>query len=247
MNMQLFWEIMFFTSPLIAGGIVALSRPVGVARYLGRFHNWLWLSSNKQVQDAGKKGFFRKYIVRPINGSLLSMARWTQGIENEFIRCGVRIASYIYSLAIFFALLAFAVYVVVSVVIIVVFTILIVWLFWFVLVPIMLGALNNKVSGSHEQENPSHKQDNSVHEQENSGATKKDMRSSHRNGNLFETKSERLMRLHNNGEQDAANSESTLLGETNRHVPFFGISESEREGNDAYKKGFDNGRKNRNK
>lgn len=142
MNMQLFWEIMFFTSPLIAGGIVALSRPVGVARYLGRFHNWLWLSSNKQVQDAGKKGFFRKYIVRPINGSLLSMARWTQGIENEFIRCGVRIASYIYSLAIFFALLALAVYVVVSVVIIIAIFILIFWFFWFVLVPMIFKAMN---------------------------------------------------------------------------------------------------------
>lgn len=152
MNMQLFWEIMFFISPLIAGGIVALSRPVGVIRYLGRFHNWLWFSSNKQGQAAGKRGFFRKYIVRPINGSLLSMAEWTQGIENEFIRCGVRIASYTYFLALFFALLAFAVYVVVSVVIIVAMVIFIFWLFWFVLVPMIFKAMNNGAPGSHEQD-----------------------------------------------------------------------------------------------
>lgn len=63
----------------------------------------------------------------------------------------------------------------------------------------------------------------------------------------FETKSEKHERLHNEGEQDAANSESTILGETNRHVPFFGITEQEREDNEAYEKGFDNGRKNRDK
>ncbi len=32
---------------------------------------------------------------------------------------------------------------------------------------------------------------------------------------------------HNEGQKDAANSESTLLGETNRHIPFFGITEYE--------------------
>lgn len=60
-----------------------------------------------------------------------------------------------------------------------------------------------------------------------------------------ESKSERLQRLHNEGEKDAGASESTVFGETNKNVPFFGINEWEKESNDAYKAGFDNGVKNR--
>lgn len=54
-----------------------------------------------------------------------------------------------------------------------------------------------------------------------------------------------LTEWHDKGQKDATESESTLLGETNRHTPFFGFTESEREANEAYVKGFENGVKTR--
>jgi hypothetical protein len=58
---------------------------------------------------------------------------------------------------------------------------------------------------------------------------------------LFETKSERHERLHNEGEKAASESESTLLGETKGMLPYFGWGETESEDNEAWKAGFDNG------
>lgn len=67
----------------------------------------------------------------------------------------------------------------------------------------------------------------------------------------FETKGERHERLHNEGEKDASKSESTILGETNKHIPNPGPdfinNERDKEDNAAYKAGFENGVKNRDK
>lgn len=53
-----------------------------------------------------------------------------------------------------------------------------------------------------------------------------------------ETEGERHTRFHNEGAKDASESESTILGETNRNTPFFGIDEQEKTDNEAYTEGF---------
>ena len=62
---------------------------------------------------------------------------------------------------------------------------------------------------------------------------------------LFESDSELLERLHNEGQADGASSEtSVVFGESNKHLPnpladFFNVDS---EDNDAYMSGFNNGK-----
>lgn len=228
------FNIIILATPIVIGGLIAAINANGINDTTEKVVAW----TRKQGVGSG----WLAYIINPILWIIVKFCDWTDGFAHHGLKNGIRIAATLYFIAAWLFILYVAFMIAVGIAI----SILMIWLFWFKLVPMAFEAMNGS-SGSYKQDNPSHKQDNSVHEQENSGATNKDMRSgrSVKNGNLFETRNERLEMLHNNGEQDAANSESTLLGETNRHVPFFGISESEREDNEAYKKGFENGRKNR--
>lgn len=233
MNQGIFNAILLAT-PIAIGGLIAAINAKGINDTTERVEAW----TRKQCVNSG----WFAYIINPILWIIVKFCDWTDGFTHQGLKNGIRIAATLYLIAAWLLILYVAFMIAVGIAI----SIFMIWLFWFKLMPMVFETMEGS-SGSHKQDNSGYKQNNSVHEQEKSGATQKDMRSSHKNGNLFETKSERLARLHNNGEQDAVNSESTLLGETNRHVPYFGISESEREENEAYKKGFDKGRKDRNK
>jgi hypothetical protein len=109
--------------PLTAGGVVALAKPHSVIRWLATFESW---TSTKHSLALTKQGFSR-WLVRPYLGGLQRINGWTNRVEDESMRCGVRIASYLYFSLIFGLAVFLAAYVALVVVVAIIMIIVMLW------------------------------------------------------------------------------------------------------------------------
>ena len=94
--------------PLAAGVTVALARPSWALDWVAGFERWV---TGKRSAIAGQDTVLARYLTRPSLGGLAKIRDWTEGVADEFARCGVRTASYLYfssiaGLVVYFAAVA---------------------------------------------------------------------------------------------------------------------------------------------
>lgn len=92
-QIHLMLAILFLASPAIAAAIVALAKPRPVATWVDEFDTWV---VNIHPTYHGKTGYVKKVFYKPVLWAFEKIVLWTQKIKNDFVRCGVRIASYMY-------------------------------------------------------------------------------------------------------------------------------------------------------
>jgi len=85
--------ILFLASPAILAAIVALAKPQPVLAWVDAFDTWV---INTHPAYCGKTGYVKKVFCKPVLWGFQKIVLWTQKIKNNFVRCGVRIASYMY-------------------------------------------------------------------------------------------------------------------------------------------------------
>lgn len=84
---------LFLASPVILATIVALAKPAPVLAWVDEFDTWVL---NIHPTYHGKTGYAKRVFCKPVLWAFEKIVLWTQEIKNDFVRCGVRIASYMY-------------------------------------------------------------------------------------------------------------------------------------------------------
>lgn len=110
--------------PLTVGGVVALAKPDPVVRWLSTFESW---TRAKHSRALTRQGRFSRWLVRPYLGGLQRIDSWTSRVDDESMRCGVRIAAYLYFSLIFCVAAFLAAYVALAVVVAIIMIIVMLW------------------------------------------------------------------------------------------------------------------------
>jgi hypothetical protein len=79
--------------PFLIGTSVWLIKPVSALTRMDAWNNWLLHRREKASSSAG---FFGRYWGRPVFGLSELLVRWTEQIGDPFLRCGTRVAVFIY-------------------------------------------------------------------------------------------------------------------------------------------------------
>jgi len=93
--------LLLLAAPLLIGVGVWLLKPASALTRMDAWNRWLLSRKDKASSSSG---FFAKYWGRPVLGLAGLLIRWTEGISDPFLRCGIRIAAFLYFAA--FVLLA---------------------------------------------------------------------------------------------------------------------------------------------
>jgi hypothetical protein len=98
--------------PVLLGSAVWLMKPGSALARMEAWNGWVLRKKEKAQADTG---FLSKYWLRPILWTAELLIRWTEKIPDPFLRCGTRIAAYLYFAfavvagTLIFAYIAFAV------------------------------------------------------------------------------------------------------------------------------------------
>lgn len=124
--MQKVWSILFFASPLIVGAIVTLAKPVAVVSWVDKLNSWLL---EKRTKIAEKTGYVSRYFLMPLLWGLTKIMDWTEKVDNQFLRCGIRITAYLYFMAImlYLALIATIFIIVIALTVVALWIVLWIW------------------------------------------------------------------------------------------------------------------------
>lgn len=125
--------ILFLASPAILAAIVALAKPLRVLTWVGSFDTWV---IDTYPAHHGKTGYVKTVFCKPILWCFQQIVLWTQEIKDNFVRCGVRIASYMYVAAAVLGVMSYLAFIAITVVLTIV-----VFIFAVFLVLLILGAI----------------------------------------------------------------------------------------------------------
>ena len=89
--------LLLLVFPLLAGGVVTLTRPRAVQGYVDRFE--AWVITRRAAVDL-KEGKWARYVAKPCLGGFACIQESTKRIADDFTRTGVRAASYLYFAAV---------------------------------------------------------------------------------------------------------------------------------------------------
>ena len=124
MNTQTLWSILILGSPLFAGSVVYFGKLQPVVSGTERFNGWL---VRKRSEISGKSGYFDRFLAKPLLWCLTKVMQWTDKIEDQFLRCGVRVTSYLYVIAICVYLALVAIYLAIMVTLAIIFLAFVFW------------------------------------------------------------------------------------------------------------------------
>ena len=95
--------------PLLLGLTVSVAKPASAVSWVDRLNNWL---IRKKGQVAERSGYISRFFLKPLLWGLTKIMMWTEHIDNQFLRCGVRITSYLYFIVVMVLVALLMVYVV---------------------------------------------------------------------------------------------------------------------------------------
>jgi hypothetical protein len=87
--------------PLLLGVTVSISKPISAVYWVDRTNEW-FLRKRSEVRD--KDGYFSRFFGKPLFSGLTKITEWSEKVDNQFTRCGVRITSYLYFAGLMFYL-----------------------------------------------------------------------------------------------------------------------------------------------
>lgn len=103
------WLIGLLAVPLMAGAVIAISRPTPVPNSIDGFVHW---ADGKRRQAAAKGSFFAKWIMRPFYAGLSGSGSLTAPIPDPYLRAGATIAVQSYAVYLTLAVASIAIYLV---------------------------------------------------------------------------------------------------------------------------------------
>lgn len=120
-------RIIYYLSPLIIGGIIAVANTNGINEISEKAEAWI---RRQQQKSSSSTGWFPKYFVNPMLWVLVKFSDETDNFTHQGLKNGVRVAVSLYLLAlwvyILIALLAIALYILIfGVIIYIIFKVLI--------------------------------------------------------------------------------------------------------------------------
>jgi len=86
-----------FYLPLLFGVTVSVAKPGSVISRIDRLVSWL---CEKRTLVAKRDGYINQYFLNPFLWGLERIITWTEKIDDEFFRCGVRVTSSLYFTAV---------------------------------------------------------------------------------------------------------------------------------------------------
>ena len=93
---------LLWASPLIASALVFFAKPIVFLAYFAGFDRWLLARKEKA---AARDTFFNTFVSGPVYWGYAKLIDWTGGIGDDFLRCAVKLAAYLYFLGIVLYLL----------------------------------------------------------------------------------------------------------------------------------------------
>ncbi len=103
-------SVLFLATPAGFAAYVAFAKPQPILGWVGAFDLWI---RTTQPTYRGKAGYIKKIFCQPVLWAFKKIELWTQNIQDNFVRCGVRAASYLYIGAILFGAIAYLTFLVV--------------------------------------------------------------------------------------------------------------------------------------
>jgi hypothetical protein len=87
-------QFLFLFGPALFGLFVAVRKPAGILKWLDRLDEW---ASRKYAATETSSSRVTRWFLRPWLATLRFLSRWTDRIQDEGIRGGVRIGAYLYA------------------------------------------------------------------------------------------------------------------------------------------------------
>lgn len=124
-NQAFYFQLFFFSFPILLGTIVALAKPIAVVNWTNRFGQW---AINKRTSHSERSSSFSKFVLHPFFWCLAKIEQWTGHIKSEFVRSGVRVGAYMYFVAVVAYLVIMVTIIIVAAIIALLMFSLIAWL-----------------------------------------------------------------------------------------------------------------------
>ena len=93
---------LLWASPLVASALVYFAKPTVLLAYFAGFDRWLL---ERKEKAAARDTFFNNFVSGPVYWGYAKLINWTGGIGDDFLRCAVKLAAYLYFLGIVLYLL----------------------------------------------------------------------------------------------------------------------------------------------
>ena len=92
-SMESFLTLLLYLAPALFGGYVAYMKPQAILSWVDRLDHWV---SRRYDATTHASGWFVRWCMRPWLWTMQTVSRWTQAVQDQGQRAGIKVAAYLY-------------------------------------------------------------------------------------------------------------------------------------------------------